>query len=160
MKTKAAPRKPENGGKRAMDASGFFFYRALSMPRSISKPAPRKPELMAPAGNAACLTAALRAGADAVYFGVRGFNMRANYRNFLPSQLPRIAAQCHAAGARAYLALNTVIYENELPKVDALLQAAKAAAFWTTARSQQMMASTPAALAACRRASTLGSSFS
>ena len=110
-----------------MDASGFFFYRALSMPRSLSKPASHKPELMAPAGNAACLTAALKAGADAVYFGVRGFNMRANYRNFLPSQLPRIAAQCHAAGARAYLALNTVIYENELPKVQALLQAAKAA---------------------------------
>lgn len=88
---------------------------------------PRKPELMAPAGDAASLIAALRAGADAVYFGVRGFNMRANYKNFLPSQLPRIAAQCHAAGARTYLALNTIIYEHELPKVERLLRAAKAA---------------------------------
>ncbi|MEI8233601.1 MAG: U32 family peptidase [Verrucomicrobiota bacterium] len=97
------------------------------MSRSTTRTTPRKPELMAPAGNAACLAAALQAGADAVYFGVRGFNMRANYRNFLPSQMPRIAAQCHAAGARAYLALNTIVYEHELPKVDRLLQAAAAA---------------------------------
>lgn len=84
----------------------------------------RKPEIMAPAGNWACLHAALKAGADAVYFGLRGLNMRSNYRNFVPSQLPRIAAECHQAGARAYLALNTIIYEHELDKVERTLKAA------------------------------------
>lgn len=82
---------------------------------------------MAPAGNWACLKAALRAGADAIYFGLRGLNMRSNYRNFVPSEMTRIAAECHQAGARAYLALNTIIYENELTKVERILEAAKAA---------------------------------
>jgi putative protease len=82
---------------------------------------------MAPAGNWTCLHAALRAGADAVYFGLRGLNMRSNYRNFVPSQMARIAAECHQAHARAYLALNTIIYEHELPKVDRILKAAVAA---------------------------------
>jgi len=80
---------------------------------------------MAPAGNWACLRAALRAGADAIYFGVSGFNMRANYRNFAPREMKRIATECHRAGARAYLALNTIIYENELPKVARILQTAR-----------------------------------
>lgn len=84
-----------------------------------------KPELMSPAGNWACLRAALRAGADAIYFGLRGLNMRSNYRNFVPSEMRRIAAECHATGARAYLALNTIIYENELGKVDRILKSAK-----------------------------------
>jgi len=79
---------------------------------------------MSPAGNWACLHAALRAGADAIYFGLHGLNMRANYRNFVPSEMRRIAAECHGAGARAYLALNTIIYENELAKVDRILKSA------------------------------------
>jgi putative protease len=79
---------------------------------------------MAPAGNWACLSAALNAGADAIYFGLRGLNMRSNYRNFIPSEMKRIAAKCHQSGARAYLALNTIIYENELPRVERVLKAA------------------------------------
>lgn len=88
---------------------------------------PPKPELMAPAGDWTCLRAALQAGADAVYFGMRGMNMRANYKNFTPAQLPRIAAECHRAGARAYLALNTIVYEPELPKAERILRAAREA---------------------------------
>ena len=87
----------------------------------------RRPEIMAPAGGWAALRAALHAGADAVYFGVRGFNMRASSRNFAIRDLPRVAAECHARPARAYLALNTTIYENELPQVRRVLTAAKAA---------------------------------
>ena len=94
------------------------------MPLSSKQKAQAKPELMAPAGDWACLRAALQAGADAVYFGLRGLNMRSNYRNFVPSDMRRIAAECHAAGARAYLALNTIIYENELAKADRFLRAA------------------------------------
>ncbi|MEO0017029.1 MAG: hypothetical protein RLZZ522_312 [Verrucomicrobiota bacterium] len=89
--------------------------------------APAKPELMAPAGNWTSLHAALHAGADAVYFGLRGFNMRANSNNFRAADLPRIAQTCHHAGARAYLALNTIIYEPELARVRRHLAAATAA---------------------------------
>ena len=86
----------------------------------------KKPEILAPAGDRPCLAAALHAGADAVYFGLRGLNMRAQAsRSFRVSDLPRIAADCHAAGARAYLALNTIIYESELPKARRFLTAAK-----------------------------------
>jgi putative protease len=84
----------------------------------------KKPEIMSPAGNRTCLTAALHAGADAVYFGVEGFNMRANSRNFRPSEMKDIARACHDAGAKAYLALNTIIHENELAKVDRILASA------------------------------------
>ncbi|MEI6560559.1 MAG: peptidase U32 family protein [Verrucomicrobiota bacterium] len=94
---------------------------------SKSRPPQRKPELMSPAGDWACLRAALKAGADAIYFGVRGLNMRGNYRNFTPGEMQRIAAECHRAGAKAYLALNTIIYETELAKVERLLKTAKAA---------------------------------
>jgi putative protease len=88
---------------------------------------PGKPELMAPAGNWTSLRAALQAGADAVYFGVRGFNMRENSANFRASELPRIARVCQQAGARAYLALNTIVYESELPRLRRILAAAVAA---------------------------------
>ena len=86
-----------------------------------------KPELMAPAGNWTSLRAAIHAGADAIYFGLRGFNMRDNSNNFGASELPRLARTCHAAGVRAYLALNTIIYENELGRIRRLLAAAAAA---------------------------------
>lgn len=88
---------------------------------------PAKPELMAPAGSWTSLHAALHAGADAVYFGLRGFNMRANSNNFRTADLPRIAQTCHQAGARAYLALNTIIYEPELARVRRHLASAAAA---------------------------------
>lgn len=90
-------------------------------------PAARKPEIMAPGGSWASLRAALQAGADAVYFGVRGFNMRENSSNFRTTELRKISETCHAAGAKAYLALNTIIYEDELPRVRKILTAAKAA---------------------------------
>ena len=87
----------------------------------------QKPEIMAPAGDWISLRAALYAGCDAVYFGIKGFNMRARADNFSPSALGKIARLCHAAGARAYLALNTIVYEGELGKTAALLARARAA---------------------------------
>jgi len=76
---------------------------------------------MAPAGSRACLVAAIRSGADAVYFGVGEFNMRSNYRNFTPHEMGGLAEECHKAGKRAYLALNTIIHEHELGKIDRIL---------------------------------------
>ena len=87
----------------------------------------KKPEIMSPAGDWTSLRAALDAGCDAAYFGVRGYNMRSGAENFPASALGRIADLCHSRGARACLALNTIVYEPELEKVRALMFRAKAA---------------------------------
>ncbi len=83
---------------------------------------------MAPAGSYESLAAALRAGADSVYFGVGVFNMRARSTvNFQPEDLPKVARLCHACGAKAYLTCNVIIYDEELEAMQQLLLAAKAA---------------------------------
>ena len=74
----------------------------------------KRPELMAPAGDFVCLEAALKAGADAIYFGIRGGNMRAGARNFALRDLPKIVSKCKESGAKAYLALNTIYFESEI----------------------------------------------
>jgi len=83
-----------------------------------------RPELLAPAGNFATLQAALDSGCDAVYFGIRGFNMRERADNFSLRDLNSIVARCRQHGVRAYLALNTIIYENELNAVQKILRQA------------------------------------
>ena len=75
-------------------------------------------EIMAPAGNRECLAAALKAGADSVYFGVGKLNMRSHSSvNFRTEDLRYIAGECKAAGAKAYLALNTVMYDCDLDEM-------------------------------------------
>lgn len=77
-----------------------------------------KPEILAPAGDRESLIAALRSGADAVYFGLDlGFNARARAANFTLEDLPATIAGIHLAGAKAYLTLNTLIFEPELERV-------------------------------------------
>ncbi|TPW03427.1 MAG: putative protease, partial [bacterium] len=64
----------------------------------------RIPEILAPAGDDACLKAALNAGADAVYFGLaEGFNARARAANFTLEGLPGTVDEIHRHGARAYV---------------------------------------------------------
>lgn len=87
----------------------------------------RSPELVAPAGDRAMLQAVLAAGAGAVYFGVQGFNMRATARNFTAEEIPEIVSRCHDSRARAFLAVNTMIYEQELPLLKKLLEQARKA---------------------------------
>lgn len=85
-------------------------------------------EIMAPAGSFESLAAALRAGADSVYFGVGELNMRARATaNFEEKDLPKIVRLCHACGAKAYLTCNIVVYDDELEAVQRLLDQAKAA---------------------------------
>lgn len=80
-------------------------------------------EILAPAGDQASLEAALSAGADAVYFGLdEGFNARARASNFRMERLPEVVAMIHRAGARAYLTLNTLVFETELPKLEPILR--------------------------------------
>jgi putative protease len=88
---------------------------------------PRKPEILAPAGNWTAVRAALDAGADALYFGVRGLNMRAAAGNFTPGSFPKLVDTCRLAGSKCYLALNTIVYQAEISKVQSVLQRARSA---------------------------------
>ena len=82
-------------------------------------------EIMAPAGSFESLAAALKAGAHSVYFGVGELNMRARATaNFQESDLAEVVARCHAVGAKAYLTLNTLIYNEEIAAVQSLCRSA------------------------------------
>ncbi len=88
---------------------------------------PAKIEVLAPAGNRTSLQAAIDAGCDAVYFGITGLNMRAGAENFTPAALPKVTALCRKNNVKAYLALNTIIYENELEKAAGTVRQAASA---------------------------------
>ncbi len=84
------------------------------------------PEILAPAGDFVCLQAALDAGADAVYFGLGTFNMRARSGvNFVESDLPEIARRCRERGVKRYLTLNAIMFEDEQAAVERTIVAAK-----------------------------------
>ena len=86
----------------------------------------KKPEILAPAGDFVCLQAALDAGADAVYFGLGTFNMRARSGvNFKPEDLPELSRRCRERGVRAYLTLNAIMFEDEADEVERTIVAAK-----------------------------------
>lgn len=79
---------------------------------------------MAPVGSYESLRAAIDAGADAVYFGVEGLNMRArSSANFTLDDLREIASICSAHGVRTYLTVNTIIYDGEMEKCHAVIDA-------------------------------------
>ena len=83
-----------------------------------------RPEILAPAGDFTCLQAALDAGADAVYFGLGAFNMRARSGvNFRVEDLPEIARRCGAV--KRYLTLNAIMFEDETDAVEQTIVAAK-----------------------------------
>ena len=85
-------------------------------------------EIMAPAGNFECLQAAIQGGADSVYFGVGRLNMRSHSaNNFAPEDLSEVVRICHAAGVRAYLTLNIVLYPEDLQPMREAMDAARAA---------------------------------
>ncbi|MBR5135697.1 MAG: U32 family peptidase, partial [Rikenellaceae bacterium] len=85
-------------------------------------------EIMAPAGSYESLLAAIEAGADSVYFGVGALNMRAaSAANFTLDDLDRIVEIAHEAGVKAYLTVNTIIYDNEIEQMHAVVDRAAAA---------------------------------
>ena len=87
-----------------------------------------KVEVMAPVGSYESLSAAIQAGADAVYFGVGNLNMRSrSAANFDLEDLSKIAAIAHAHGVRTYLTVNTIIYNQEIEEMHTLVRAAKEA---------------------------------
>ena len=90
--------------------------------------APKGVEVMAPVGSYESLSAAIQAGADAVYFGVGNLNMRSrSAANFTVEDLHRIADMAQQHGVRTYLTVNTIIYNHEIEEMHTLVQAAKEA---------------------------------
>ncbi|APR83476.1 peptidase U32 [Minicystis rosea] len=87
----------------------------------------RRPEILAPAGDAAAMRAAVRAGADAVYFGLVGFNARARATNFDAAELGETMRFLHEHGVRGYVTLNTLVFDDELPSVEAAVRTCAAA---------------------------------
>ena len=84
----------------------------------------KRPEILAPAGDFTCLQAALDAGADAVYFGLGTFNMRARSGvNFKEEDLPEIARRC--GKVKRYLTLNAIMFEGEQEAVERTILVAK-----------------------------------
>ncbi|MDR2810054.1 MAG: U32 family peptidase [Tannerellaceae bacterium] len=85
-------------------------------------------EIMAPAGSYESLMAAIRAGADSVYFGIEGLNMRSrSSNNFSVKDLKRIAGICREHGVKNYLTVNTIIYDEDMPLMQEIINAAKEA---------------------------------
>lgn len=85
-------------------------------------------EIMAPVGSYESLYAALQGGADSVYFGVEGLNMRArSSANFTLDDLKNIVSVCAQHKVKTYLTVNTVIYNHELTKMRQVIDGAREA---------------------------------
>lgn len=85
-------------------------------------------EIMAPAGSREALYAAIQGGADAVYFGIEGLNMRAHSsKSFTLEDLPKIAGLLREHGMKSYLTVNTIIYPEDMERMHSIIDAAKAA---------------------------------
>ncbi|MBQ7181955.1 MAG: U32 family peptidase [Bacteroidaceae bacterium] len=85
-------------------------------------------EIMAPVGSPESFAAALRAGADSIYFGIENLNMRAHSAStFSIDDLQRISRECRHFGVKSYLTVNTIIYGEDLPLMRQILDAARAA---------------------------------
>ena len=82
-------------------------------------------EIMAPVGSRESLAAAIHAGADSIYFGIENLNMRARSANtFTIDDLREIAATCDEHGVKSYLTINTIIYDEDIPLMRTIVDAA------------------------------------
>ncbi len=85
----------------------------------------KTPELLSPVSNWTSLNAAIDAGADAVYFGLKELNMRITAENFKLEELKDVAELCYKKKVKTYLTLNTIIYSNEIKRLKEILKEAK-----------------------------------
>ncbi len=79
-------------------------------------------ELLSPAGNWDCARAAVAAGADAIYFGLPKFNARLRADNFTEADLPELMAYLHKHGVKGFVAMNTLIFTDELEAAERQLR--------------------------------------
>ena len=83
-------------------------------------------EIMAPVGSRESLAAAIQAGANSIYFGIEHLNMRAHSASaFSINDLREIAEICDRHGIKSYLTVNTIIYEDDIPMMYQIIDAAK-----------------------------------
>lgn len=83
-------------------------------------------EIMSPAGSWETLNAAIKGGADAVYFGIEQLNMRARAaNNFKISELKDIVDHCNKYKVKTYLTLNTILYDHDIPLMKKICDEAK-----------------------------------
>lgn len=86
----------------------------------------KKIELLSPAGSFDCIQAAINAGADAIYFGVEQLNMRTRSSNsFSIEDIEEVSFLCKSNGIKAYITLNTVMYEHDMQLLKTILKEAK-----------------------------------
>lgn len=103
-------------------------------------------EIMAPVGSRESLAAALKAGADSIYFGIEALNMRAHSANhFTIDDLRDIAAQCTEHGVKSYLTVNTIIYDEDVALMHRICDAAH------EAKISAIIASDVAVMGYCNR---------
>ena len=85
-------------------------------------------EIMAPVGSYESLMAAIQGGANSIYFGIEGLNMRArSANNFTTEDLFKIVEICNEHGLKSYLTVNTVIYDGDIELMHTIVDAAKEA---------------------------------
>lgn len=85
-------------------------------------------EIMAPVGSRESLAAAIDAGADAVYFGIEGLNMRSrSSANFTADDMADIGSLCASRDVKTYLTVNTVIYDGDMETMRRIISRAKEA---------------------------------
>ena len=85
-------------------------------------------EIMAPVGSYESLAAAIRAGANSVYFGVEDLNMRSHSaKTFTLIDLHRIATICARHRIQSYLTVNTILYDNDMSRMHEIIDAAREA---------------------------------
>ena len=83
-------------------------------------------EIMAPAGSWESLSAAIKEGADSVYFGIEKLNMRAkSSSNFTTNDLREIVRICNENNVKSYLTVNTILYDNDLTLMREIIDVAK-----------------------------------
>ncbi len=87
----------------------------------------KKTDLMAPVGDFSMLEEACKAGADSVFFGINEFSMRVGKKNFKISDLDKIRDVCNSypRKPKMYLTLNTIIYDNEMKKLEDVIDKVK-----------------------------------
>ncbi|MFH2044081.1 MAG: U32 family peptidase [Pseudomonadota bacterium] len=73
-----------------------------------------KPQILAPAGNKASFLAAIAAGADAVYCGLKDFSARMEAKNFTISELAPLTRLAHDNGVKVYVAINSLLKHEDL----------------------------------------------
>ena len=83
-----------------------------------------KPEILSPCGGPESVAAAINSGCDAVYLGSKNFSARHNAVNFSDDELREAVRECHKNGVLVYLAINTVVFDDELPALSNLLKTA------------------------------------